>query len=438
MLKKIFWVSAVFMTFSCVAFADDGSEELRCAAGKYMPAGSSECDADCPNGFYCPGMAVTTSPTENRGLLPCPSDYSQSDTGASDIDQCYRNYTCPTLSPSDCDAHAASCSYVPGRDTGREYHDGTITATCEREFNSCELGYIYVPATSIPEMPAVSTAPNSVQYRALSTGGYTSNSDNDLTTGGFKLKYTTGTTTGQLKGIVTCSNKPASQSLDVNTTPQITGRYCWCKPTTWVTAGGNEVTLSGEYVYDYDGVSNSACGNVCARYCAEDLRSNKNSVRTNLFGTLTETPAHCELDPDVTLVSCPAGQYGIPDSEVGANNEHCADCPQNHYCPGVEFIIPTDQEHGKFQCPTGMVSPVGTKEIGSCGRVLHIGENALYLRSVRKTTPSLNVDVDLDGVADFFGNVVTTNVPMTNGTSRHLKLQYNNQVYYVYDDTVGL
>lgn len=117
----------------------------------------------------------------------------------------------------------------------------------------------------------------------------------------------------------------------------------------------------------------------------------------------------------------------------------CEKCPENHYCPsGGTYSYSETNSNGATQCPNNLYSPTGMWESAQCGRILHIGDNVVYLRSVKKTTPALHVDIDNDGVADFFGNVTTLDVPMHTGTDRKLKLQYNGVTYSVYDDTVDV
>ena len=76
---------------------------------------------------------------------------------------------------------------------------------------------------------------------------------------------------------------------------------------------------------------------------------------------------------------------------------------------------------------------MGMSSVEQCGRILHIGDNVVYLRSVKKTTPALHVKVD-DTI--FYGNMTTSDVVMNSGTDKKLKLQYDGQTYSVYDDTV--
>ncbi|MCQ2562422.1 MAG: InlB B-repeat-containing protein, partial [Alphaproteobacteria bacterium] len=101
-------------------------------------------------------------------------------------------------------------------------------------------------------------------------------------------------------------------------------------------------------------------------------------------------------------------------------------CNANEYKDGETCIA----------CPDGLVSPMKSEDSGSCGRKLHIGNEIVYLRSQKKTTPSLNVDVDNDGVADFFGNMSTIPTNINKDSNHKLKFEYNNQIMYLYDDTI--
>ena len=113
----------------------------------------------------------------------------------------------------------------------------------------------------------------------------------------------------------------------------------------------------------------------------------------------------------------------------------------------------SENDQGITACPNGLFAPAGMWESAQCGRILHVGEKYVYLRSTKRTTPSLNVDVNNDGIPDFFGNMGTTLVPMNADFSN---LQNNKMVanftedfvgsggitvpsgvYYVYDDTVS-
>jgi len=129
---------------------------------------------------------------------------------------------------------------------------------------------------------------------------------------------------------------------------------------------------------------------------------------------------------------CNAGEY------LPAHWYKCEPCPQNNYCPGGTYPYSETIPSGATQCPNNLYSPAGMSSLTQCGRILHIGDEIVYLHSTKKTTPALHVDIDQDGIADYFGNMTTLDVPMTRGTDKKLKLQYDGVTYSVYDDSVDL
>ena len=82
------------------------------------------------------------------------------------------------------------------------------------------------------------------------------------------------------------------------------------------------------------------------------------------------------------------------------------------------------------QCPTGLTTigyGAGADEVTDCGRILHFGDDKLYLRSGKKTTPSLNVKI---GDTTYYGN-------MTAGTGKgKLRLKSGSTTYSVHDDSM--
>ena len=82
------------------------------------------------------------------------------------------------------------------------------------------------------------------------------------------------------------------------------------------------------------------------------------------------------------------------------------------------------------QCPTGLTTigyGAGADEVTDCGRILHFGNDKLYLRSGKKTTPSLNVKI---GDTIYYGN-------MTAGTGKgKLRLKSGTTTYSVHDDSM--
>ena len=97
-------------------------------------------------------------------------------------------------------------------------------------------------------------------------------------------------------------------------------------------------------------------------------------------GTIGDTAAdHDSIDDCIPMeteeISCNPGYY------LPANSQSCTQCPKN---------------------PDNMYSPLGSDSADDCGRVLHIGEYILYLRTAKLTVPSLNVQI---GNAIYYGDM---------------------------------
>ncbi len=121
--------------------------------------------------------------------------------------------------------------------------------------------------------------------------------------------------------------------------------------------------------------------------------------------------------------NCNPGYY------LPANVDSCTICPQNSYCTGGTYTFNETTNQGIEQCTNGN-APAGSS---ICyGHILHIGDDMVYLKSTKLTTPSLNVGMD-DGI--FYANMTTTPTPMNAGTERYLKIEYDGTVYYVCDDS---
>lgn len=125
---------------------------------------------------------------------------------------------------------------------------------------------------------------------------------------------------------------------------------------------------------------------------------------------------------------CSAGYY------LPADGVECVICPHNNYCPGGMYTYSETVTQGIMECPNNLFSPSGVFEVESCGRKLHIGDEILYLRSSKKTTPSLNFDINNDGIADFFGNATLQRTTLNSTSQRYLHVGE----YYIYDDSIRL
>ena len=130
--------------------------------------------------------------------------------------------------------------------------------------------------------------------------------------------------------------------------------------------------------------------------------------------------AHAELASCKT--TCSEGQY------VATAGAGCVNVGTGYY--GAGGTVSQNGTLGRNQCPVGLTTigyGAGADEAGDCGRVMHMGENKLYLRSTKKTTPSLNVKV---GDTTYYGN-------MTSGTTKgKLRVKSGTTTYSVHDDSM--
>ena len=130
--------------------------------------------------------------------------------------------------------------------------------------------------------------------------------------------------------------------------------------------------------------------------------------------------AHAELAS--CKATCSGGQY------VATAGAGCVNVGTGYYGPGG--TVAQNGTLGRNQCPVGLTTigyGAGADEAGDCGRVMHMGENKLYLRSTKKTTPSLNVKV---GDTTYYGN-------MTSGTTKgKLRVKSGTTTYSVHDDSM--
>jgi hypothetical protein len=125
--------------------------------------------------------------------------------------------------------------------------------------------------------------------------------------------------------------------------------------------------------------------------------------------------------------TCNPGYY------LPANTDGCVPCPADSYCPGGHYTFNETLSQGINPCANGLHTPAGMWESDQCGRILHIGENVIYMRSTRKTIPSFNIKVGND---IFYGNMTTADVPMSATATQKLKVKLGDTIYSVYDDSI--
>ena len=120
-------------------------------------------------------------------------------------------------------------------------------------------------------------------------------------------------------------------------------------------------------------------------------------------------------------ITCSGGEY-VPTAGDG-----CVNVGVGYW--GAGGTVSQTSTLGRNACASGLTtigSGAGADEAGDCGRVLNIGDEKIYLRSTKKTTPSLNISINGDV---FYGN-------MSTATKGSLRINSGGTTYSVYDDSM--
>jgi hypothetical protein len=355
-----------------------------CSAGKYIPANSQTCTL-CTAGNWCPGGQLYFDTTD-QGLNSCATEIGSgwsSDAGSDEQTDCYYLIT----------LHKNGYSGIIEGLSGI----GCYVASVAEGTTNAQLKLFYNTACTLP---------------AISLPAPGGNGHYDISTSWAITQDITDNTVTTIAPVITTpaiTTYYARKSCATN--------YYKSGSTTCSACGSNSSTV----------VQNAASACTCdTGYTADGT---PNGATTSVNGCLEIVEGS---------VSCNNGYY------LPANSNVCAKCLANNYCPSGTYTFDQTNNQGINSCSNGLVAPVGMWESAQCGRILHVGQKYVYLRSTKQMTPSLNVDIDNDGVPDFFANIGTTPVPMNadfsnlqDGNKLMVNINGSNDVYYIYDDTVS-
>ena len=119
---------------------------------------------------------------------------------------------------------------------------------------------------------------------------------------------------------------------------------------------------------------------------------------------------------DMCQISCPGGYY-----LAAANDATCSEVSPGYWA--AEKIVNYGDTSTRTECASGLTTigyGAGADEAADCGRVLHFGDDTLYLRSAKKTDHALHVGIN--GTV-FYGNMGT-------------RIKLGDTTYSVYDDSM--
>ena len=138
--------------------------------------------------------------------------------------------------------------------------------------------------------------------------------------------------------------------------------------------------------------------------------------------------AIAEYEP--TSRNCDAGYYLPKESDT------CELCLENHYCGGGQYTYSETIAQGISDCPEGLVSPSGTAQVGLCGKIMHVGDDIMYLTSIKQTTPALNVRIDDTVYYAKMTPLSNGEKPINKNTEHSLHTVVDGVEYTIYDNTV--
>ena len=358
--------------------------QITTTAGQYIKTVNDTTQTQCPAGSFCPSTTVNYGST--GGITACSSGtsskYTSSAAGADKVGKCYLTLTAGKQVAS-AGAGASDCSAGNYCTSTADIYYNTDGGTATYTGTQCVAGsYSTAGASACTACGAGKT----------STAGATSSSACTSCTAITNLNAWATTSwnssNNTMKNLCTVGTCLAGSYKSGNTCPVCTGN-------TYSSAG--------------------------ATSCAGCLSNYKISGTSR---TDHDSSSDCKI-------SCGGGSY-----LETANDTTCTNVGEGYWAE--PSIISQGSAGARTACTTGLTTigyGTGADEVDDCGRKLHIGDDVMYLRSARKTNPSLIVDIDRDGWPDFYANVSETDHLMSIASGKAFRYENNNKSYFIYDDS---
>ena len=411
---------------------------VKCDAGKYIATGASTCAATCVAGNYCPGGTFTiprTGATIDTGINGCTGRTKYSAAGAASCSTVSSGYYTTGCAGNDKCTGQSQCTDATYCSGGIKYDcptaytaniDAGKTANTQCQIKCAAGNYVSTAQSDQTTCTAGAYCPGDVLVnwggiggRTLCTAGtYNPNTGSSLATacvksdagyyvdtnGATAQTACTGATYTDAAGATKCTTCPTATKY-----ADALARYSYYN----TGAIGDHTTKTKcqaifNSTIDHGTLVNDAC------YLGSD----------NDYGTSTSNGAStCWLLKDG--LSCDGGYYNKSQSASTRATVLSNAC----IAVGAGYWSATG-ELTRTQCGSGLTTigyGAGADEAGDCGRILSYGNKTVYLRSVRKTTPSLNVWMD---GRTYYGNAAVGNV------SGRIRVRRGDTTYSVYDDSM--
>ena len=425
------------------------------AKAGYYDAGTS-CSA-CPSGY------PNSDAGNDGGITKCYSDEKSRPWGGGQI-SCATPTGCSDSTCNTCTLPA--CSYVAySNSTGSA--DGTIKSGCSTNSEDCQqtvksvtakagryVSGITCPACAVGTfqgtddstatsctvcaantyaastgMSACTACPSGYSTSGTAASNHDAKSDCSITcAAGTRVVTADAACTTPTGSWYTASHSVAAGS----TTPAATVKACltnYSTPNTTTRTDHDASTdckiscAAGTRVATENATScTTPAGNwyVGAHSVAQGSISSYSNCLTNY--TISGTAAANHDTASDCKISCGGGSY-----IATANNTTCSDVGAGYWA--AASTVSQGSAGVRNACDDGLTtigSGAGADEVGDCGRVLNVNGEKIYLRSERKTTPSLNVSIN---GTTFYGNMGASGIGA-------LKLNSGGTTYSVYDDSM--
>ena len=392
-------------TFSAAGTTSVNSCYLKTSTGKYV-ATKGAGETACISPYYCPGGTTVYygTGTTTGGNSPCTgiaSIYNASDAGASKQSQCFAK-TSPGKYIRATGTSETTCpagDYCLGGTTVY-YGSAGGNKDCPSGYTNGTTGYSLESQClmSVAAGKYVATAKESVASGTCEAG-YAKPVHTVNYGGTSSCNKCTGATYQPDTGQSSCLTCPTYEAYS----SKVLGQQYWTSSGVHDTKEGCQVRMNepvADDTGDYDGKVYCSYSNTAGDYSSCWVYQQANS--------------------------CIDGYYYA--AGVGNNTYGSATTLEGKVCKPVEsgYWSPAD-ELTRTACATGLVTCGAGKcanEAADCGRILHAGNQSIYLRSAARTSPALNVKI---GNQTFFGALSTS-------YSSALKVKNDGTTYSVVND----
>ncbi|HNY25309.1 MAG TPA: hypothetical protein PKJ33_02050 [Alphaproteobacteria bacterium] len=369
--------------------------QIQTAGGTYIAAANSSTQTTCPATYYCPVALINYGSTGTR--TSCPTNYVNGGTGLSTQNQCALQTT--------------AGQYIA---TANSSTQTTCTAG-----SYCPAALITYGSTgSITQCTGATYSGSGASSCTTCPGSYTANTDAGKTA---NTQCQIQTTAGQY--IATANSSTQTNCTAGSYCPVAlinygsTGSISQCLGGTYSTSGATACTECVVGSYSATGASACiACQNgtttassgmtSCGTACSNDGVYDTSWV-TATWNTNNTVTNLCSIN------GCSGGYY--------ISGGQCTEVGSGYWS--------ANNSSTRTACTSGLTTigyGAGADEVGDCGKVFNVSGSKVYLRSVKKTSPSLFIQ--LSG-STYYGNMTTDNKGL-------LKANYGGTNYSIVDDSM--